>query len=227
MNLTQRTVFLTVFFSFLLLLASGDVFAQTHSFNYVWRVETGHADEPPNLNGLPELDYPEAARKAGVEGTLKAKMTLGENGKVRDIVILEGLPGGVDEAFRKAVQNLYFQPARQNGQPVATTLFMDFIVTVEYSEGDKNVNKPKITEKPAPVYPEKYRAERLKGTVEVVVMFHRDGTLKVVRGGSVMPKEFDQAAAEAAQKIKFQPAVHKKSKQPVTQTITVVYEFKP
>ncbi len=44
---------------------------------------------------------------------------------------------------------------------------------------------------------------------------------------SVMPKEFDKAAIEAAQKIKFEPAVHKKSKKAVSQSMTVEYSFKP
>jgi TonB family protein len=186
-----------------------------------------HATEPPELGGLPDVDFPDSARKNGVEGTLKAKMTLGENGKVRDIVITQGLPHGVDEAFTKAVQNYYFKPAKQNGQPVPITMYLDFIVTMDYSEGDKNVNKPKITEKPDPVYPEKYRAEKLKGKVEVGVMFYKDGTLKIIRVSSVMPKEFDQSAIAAAEKIKFEPAVHKKSKNPVGQAMTVVYDFKP
>jgi TonB family protein len=227
MNSTNRKLFIFISLTFFLLLTSKSHQAQTLSFNYYSRIEMAHATEPPELGGLPDVDFPEAARKNGVEGTLKAKMTLGENGKVRDIVITQGLPHGVDEAFMKAVQNFYFTPAKQNGQPVPVTLFLDFVVSMNYSEGDKNVSKPKITEKPAPVYPEKYRAEKLKGKVEVVVMFYKDGTMKIINVSSVMPKEFDRAAMAAAEKIKFEPAVHKKSKNPVGQAMTVVYDFKP
>jgi len=42
-----------------------------------------------------------------------------------------------------------------------------------------------------------------------------------------MPNEFDKAAAEAAAKIRFQPAVHKKSKADVSQKMVVEYDFKP
>ena len=227
MNSIKKKLFTIIFLAFSLFLISKTNRAQTLSFSYYTRIEMQHTAEPPELNGLPELDYPEEARKNGVEGTLKAKMTLGEDGKVRDVVILESLPNGVNEAFTKAVQNINFKPAKQNGQPVPVTLFLDFVVTIGYDEGDKDVSKPKIIEKPAPVYPEKYRAEKLKGKVEIGVMFYKDGTLKVINVSSVMPKEFDQAAIEAAEKIKFEPAVHKKSKNPVGQAMTVVYEFKP
>ncbi len=227
MNSYKRKLFIVISLTMFLLLTGEMIQAQSLSFRYFSRVEMSNATEPPELGGLPELDYPEAARKNGVEGTLKAKMTLGENGKVRDIVILEGLPHGVSEAFTKTMQGYNFQPARSHGQPVPTTLYVDFIVTVGYDEGDKNVSKPKIVEKPVPVYPEKYRAEKLKGKVEVGVMFYKDGTLKIINVSSVMPKEFDQAAVAAAEKIRFEPAVHKKSKNPVGQAMTVVYDFKP
>jgi TonB family protein len=83
-----------------------------------------------------------------------------------------------------------------------------------------------VTEKPEPEYPAKYASSRVKGVVRVQVLFRADGTLKVGQVDSVMPKEFDAAVVEAAGKIKFQPAVHKKSKSPVTQQLTVEYEFK-
>lgn len=201
--------------------------AQNISFNYYYQVDMTGATEPPQVTGVPDIDFPEAARKNGVEGTLKAVMTLGEDGKVRDLVINEGLPHGVTEAVTKALQNLYFQPARSHGKPFPVKMTFDFVVAMAYDEGDKSINKPKITEQPAAVYPEKYRAENLKGKVQVGVMFYTDGKVKVIGVNSVMPKEFDQAAAEAAAKIKFQPAVHKKSKKLVAQAMTVEYDFKP
>ncbi len=201
--------------------------AQSLSFNYQYKFDRVQADEPPKFNGIPNFDYPDAARKNGVEGTLKASVTLGEDGKVRDIIIIQGLPEGVTQAFTAAVQKMYFEPARLNGKPIAVKMTVDFIVSVLYAEGDKNVTKAKILEQPSPPYPSKFLAEKLKGKVEVQVTFFADGKLKVFGANSTMPKEFDRAALEAAAKIKFQPAVHKKSKNPVSQQMTVVYDFKP
>jgi TonB family protein len=200
--------------------------AQEISFNYFYNFGRVEADEAPTINGF-DFDYPEAARKNGVEGTLKASLILGENGKVRDIKILQTLPFGVEDAVTKGLQNLYFQPAKLNGQPVAIPMTFDFVVTAVYDENDKNVTKPRILEKPAPVYPSKYAAEKLKGKVQVLVLFFTDGKLKVLGVSSTMPREFDRAATEAAAKIRVQPAVHKKSKAAVAQKMTVEFDFKP
>jgi TonB family protein len=201
--------------------------AQNVSFDYYYNFDLSGAHELPQLGGFSNLSYPEEARKNGVEGTLKASLTLGEDGKTRDIVIINGLPSGVTEAFTKTLQTLYFQPAKRNGKPVAVKMTIDFTVTAEYDETDKNVTKPKFLEKPTPVYPSKYLAEKVKGKVEVRVLFFANGKVKVVGTSSTMPKEFDTAAAEAAAKIKFEPAVHKKSKKQVSQQMIIEYDFKP
>jgi TonB family protein len=209
--------------------------AQSVYFNYSYKlepvkIEGQYIEEPfiedPQIGKL-SVEYPEAARKNGVQGTVKAKATLGEDGKVRDIVIEEDLPDGVGAAVTAALQNLTFRPAAINGKKVAMTLHLDYVISLAYSEFDKGVVKPEITEKPEPAYPANYAADKIKGVVRVQVLFKADGTLKVGSVDSVMPKEFDQAALEAAAKIKFQPAIHKKSRQPVTQQMTVEYEFKP
>lgn len=200
--------------------------AQEVSFNYYYQFGRVQADEAPQLNGV-DIDFPETARKNGVEGTLKASLVLGEDGKVRDIKILQSLPFGVEAAVVKGLQNLYFKPAKLHGQPVATPMDFDFIVTAVYGEDDKNVTKPKILEKPLPVYPAKYAAEKVKGKVSVSVLFFADGKVKVLGVNSTMPNEFDKVASEAAAKIRFQPAVHKKSKADVSQKMNVEYDFKP
>ena len=69
------------------------------------------------------------------------------------------------------------------------------------------------------------KSEKTKFLVRAI--FFKNGTLKVENVSSTMPKEFDRAAAEAAEKIKFEPAIHKKSKQPVSQEMTIEYNFKP
>lgn len=200
--------------------------AQEISFNYFYSFGRVMADTAPSINGF-DIDYPEAARKNGVEGTLKASLTLGEDGKVRDIKILQTLPFGVEAAVTKGLQNLYFQPAKLNGQSVAIPMTFDFVVTAVYDERDKNVTKPQILEKPAPVYPDKYAAEKTKGKVQVSILFFADGKLKILGVTSTMPREFDKAATDAAAKIRFQPAVHKKSKAAVAQKMTIEYDFKP
>lgn len=201
--------------------------AQEISLKYNYQLDLSNATEPPKLNGVPEIDYPETARKNGVEGTVKISMTLGEDGRIKDINIVQGLPFGVSEAVTKGLQGLPFEPAKRNGQPIPVKMFFDYTVTAVYSENDKNVSKPKLIEKPEAVYPESQRADSVKGKVLVTVMFYEDGTVEILSVNSVMPKDFDRAAVEAAKKIKFEPAVHKKSKKAVSQQMVVEYNFKP
>jgi TonB family protein len=201
-------------------------FSQSLQFDYRYRMEPIIADTPPDVSGRPNIDYPESARKNGVEGILKATVTLGADGRTSDISITQSLPDGVDEAVTKGLQTLYFKPAQLNGQPVSAKLYFEFTVSAVYSEDDKNAGKPKIISQPDAVYPAKYRNEKWKEKVSVKILFNSDGTLKVLGTNSVMPREFDKAAVEAAEKIKFQPAVHKKSKKPISVQMTVEYKFK-
>jgi TonB family protein len=96
-----------------------------------------------------------------------------------------------------------------------------------FEESDPAIKKPRITLQPAAVYPESGRAEKYKGKVALLIVFFADGTSKVNSVNSVLPRDFDKAAIEAAKGIKFEPAVHKKSQKPVTQAMTVEFDFKP
>lgn len=210
----------------IIFLLSTAAFSQSLNFNYRYVFEPIIADTPPDLSGSPNINYPETARKNGVEGTLKATVILKADGKTGDILITQSLPDGVDQAVIQALQNLYFRPATLKGQPVPIKLFFEFTVSAVYSENDKNAGKPKITFQPEAVYPAKYRNEKWKEKVSVKILFRSDGTLQVLGTNSVMPREFDAAAVEAAEQIKFTPAIHKKSRKPVSVEMTVEYKFK-
>lgn len=202
--------------------------AQSISTRYIYRFDAIQVNEPPQFpNGFPEFAFPDAARKNGVEGTLKASLTLGADGRVKDIVVIEPLPHGLTEGITKSLQAINFRPAQLDGKPVAVKMFFDYIVAASYDETDKSVSNPKITAQPVAAYPEMHRAQKVKGKVTVSALFYPDGKLNILRVNSVLPKEFDRAAAAAAQNIKFTPAVHKKSKKPVAQVMTVEYNFKP
>lgn len=209
------------------LIASDHIEAQNLSLNYVYRLDLRRATKAPKFTTFPDVEYPDSARKNGVEGKGKYVLTLTKEGIAKDVSTLTSLSKKVDNAVMDALKKIRFQPGENNGAAIDVKMFFDFIVSAIYDERDKGVKKPKIIEKPNPVYPKAFLAEKLKDKVYVAVMFYADGSLKVVGVNSTMPKEFDKAAREAASKIKFMPAVHKKSKKKVSQKITVVYKFKP
>jgi len=64
--------------------------------------------------------YPPIARAAGIEGTVKLKVLIDEKGRVRDVVVVEGVPNtGLDEAAMRAIRHTRFKPAQQRDRPVA------------------------------------------------------------------------------------------------------------
>ena len=91
-----------------------------------WTV-TLPADPPPEdrprlLGGraaiAKRVNYPEAARREGVEGVVIVKALVGRDGKVEDVEIVKSLGYGCDEAAMDAVRRVQFRPAYQCGVAV-------------------------------------------------------------------------------------------------------------
>jgi TonB family protein len=211
----------------IIILCSTICAAQNVFFRYSYKFEQAMITEPPEIPGGPDFQYPENARKKGVEGKAVVSFTLGEDSKIRNVKVVEGLPEGVSEALMDSVQKLYFIPAKNRGVATPMDMTVELTITLVFDENDPGVKKPRITFLPAAVYPESQRADKYKDKVAVVIVFYADGTLKINNVNSVLPKEFDEAAKAAAAGIKFEPAVHKKSQKPVTQAMTVEFNFKP
>lgn len=222
----MKRLFQWTFALFLASLFSLTVNAQQLYFSYSLTLEPAMVTEQPQIGGL-EVDFPAAARKSGVEGTVKATFVFGEDGSVRDIKVLNDLGEGTGAAVEAALQKLYFKPARYNGKPTPVNATINYTVSVIYDANDSNLEKVKIIDQPDAVYPETERAAGTKGKVSVQVLFLANGEIKVLGASSVMEKPFDKAAIEAARKIKFEPAVQKKTKRPVSQQMMVDYNFKP
>ena len=82
---------------------------------------SGLAEEavsPAVLISKVEPDYPEAARRAGIEGSVVLDATISETGQVIAVAVERELPLGVTEAAVRAVQSWKYQPARGKGGPV-------------------------------------------------------------------------------------------------------------
>ncbi len=65
------------------------------------------------------LDYPEIARKAGVEGRVMVHVQIDESGNVVNTKILQSLGNnGCDEAAVAAIKSVKWKPAQQRDRPV-------------------------------------------------------------------------------------------------------------
>ncbi len=83
-------------------------------------VRAGAEVEPAELLSKVDPPYPEAARRAGVEGTVVLDATIDESGSVTDIQVLRGLPLGVSEAAVGAVARWKYRPAHGSSGPVTS-----------------------------------------------------------------------------------------------------------
>lgn len=80
-------------------------------------------EEMPELKGgLAELqkkiNYPERARKAGIEGRVVVQFIVTEEGKVEDPRVIRGIGGGCDEEALRVIKEAEFEPGMQRGKPV-------------------------------------------------------------------------------------------------------------
>ena len=90
--------------------------------------------------------------------------------------------------------------------------------------GKEVTKRAVILSKPAPDYPRRARRNNVAGRVVLRIILAADGRvgdeIEVVSG---LPEGVTEAAIAAARKIKFTPA--EKDGQPVSQYVTVVYNF--
>lgn len=80
-------------------------------------------EDMPELKGgmqaiYDNLEYPEIARQAGIEGRVVVQFIIDEEGQVVDPQVVRGIGGGCDEAAVEAVKQVEFTPGRQRGRPV-------------------------------------------------------------------------------------------------------------
>ncbi|HLL71911.1 MAG TPA: TonB family protein [Pyrinomonadaceae bacterium] len=75
----------------------------------------------------PEPLYTDEARNNGISGTVRLRMLLAFDGRVRHISVLQGLAGGLTEMAVNAARKIKFTPATKDGRPVSQ------FVTIEYN----------------------------------------------------------------------------------------------
>jgi len=76
-------------------------------------------DDPPVPLTPIRPKYPEIAQEAGIEGTVVVQVFVDDRGRVKDTVILKGIPNtGLDEAATSAIRKVRFRPAKQRERAV-------------------------------------------------------------------------------------------------------------
>lgn len=65
-----------------------------------------------------EVQYPEFAKKAGIEGRVFVQFVVDENGNVQNPTVTRGVHKLLDKEAIRAVSQMKFEPGRQRGEPV-------------------------------------------------------------------------------------------------------------
>ena len=92
-------------------------------------LQVGGSVSPPIKIHYPQPLYSEDARVARVEGVVILQTIVSEEGTIADVKVLKGLPHGLTESAVSTVGEWTFEPARQEGQPVAVY----YMLTVSFS----------------------------------------------------------------------------------------------
>ncbi|MFY0534604.1 energy transducer TonB [Nannocystis pusilla] len=79
---------------------------------------------------LPQPQYTEAARAAGIEGKVRVQLEVRADGSVGAVTVLASLHPDLDDAAKVAARAARFEPATRCGKPVATTLTISIKFTL-------------------------------------------------------------------------------------------------
>jgi protein TonB len=85
-------------------------------------------DEPPVLTYFEKPVYPDLAREAGIEGTVRVKVLVAEDGKVLAAsVISSDVTPAMEKAALDAARKCRFSPAKQRTTPVKANVMVPFV----------------------------------------------------------------------------------------------------
>ena len=65
-----------------------------------------------------KIEYPDRAKKAGIQGKVIIQFIVNEEGEVEDPRVIRGIGGGCDEEALRVVKQAHFKPGKQRGRPV-------------------------------------------------------------------------------------------------------------
>jgi protein TonB len=79
-----------------------------------------------------QIQYPEIAKRAGVEGKVYIQFVVRTDGKVSDVTVVKGIGAGCDEEAMKVVKSMpNWKPGRQNGHPVNVRISVPIVYKLQ------------------------------------------------------------------------------------------------
>jgi TonB family protein len=209
-------------------------------------IQVSHAASAPNLSAVvaPAVDqytspplYSDEARSLGVEGKVVLEVTVGVDGKPRDLQVTRGLGFGLDQNALVAVRDWHFVPGRRNGRSVESSIRVEVefnLKTAELNESIANdmatrigpgVTPPQVVYRSDPVSPANGQSVTPGGGVVLDAIIPEDGIPRVIRVIRSLDWQSDESAINALKQWRFSPAM--KDGIPVKVRMNVAVEFAP
>ncbi len=76
--------------------------------------------------GKPEAQYTDAARLAGIEGTVRLRAVFDSDGTIKDVQPLATLPFGLTDSAMRAAYDIEFVPEKMNGFNVPVERLVEY-----------------------------------------------------------------------------------------------------
>ncbi len=93
-------------------------------------VEGHPADlKPVRITDMPPAEYTDAAREAGIYGTVALKVRFLAGGRIGFINVVTELPEGLTGAAVRAARKIRFGPARQNAKMIHVEHIVEYLFT--------------------------------------------------------------------------------------------------
>jgi TonB family protein len=178
-----------------------------------------------------EPEYPNDAKAAGIQGTVRFTALIGKDGTLRNLQLLSGHPMLV-QAATDAVKQWVYQPTSIDGEAIEVQTQIEVNFRLEapatpagvYRIGN-GVSAPRVASKREPEYAEAARIARLEGTVVVSLVVGDDGAPKNVRVLKSVGLGLDEKAADAVSAWRFTPGQKEGNPVPVMASIEVNFRL--
>ncbi len=200
--------------------------------------------KPPKLIKMVEPVYPEAARRAQVEGLVILEAATDKYGRVQSARVLRPLSPALNQAAIEAVKQWIYEPAVIDGEPrgVTFTITVNFKLDKPQPETDiesvteerppfepvravGGIKPPVLIKRVDPVYPEEAEEQRIEGSVILEVTTNPYGRVHDVKILRSIPA-LDQAAIDAVKQWVYAPKTIDGESRGMIFTVTVMFRLK-
>lgn len=202
-------------------------------------------DEPPMPVGGFEaihknLQYPESAKSAGLQGRVILNVLINENGEIEMVKVLKSTGHEeMDQAAIEAVKKTAWSPARQKGKPVKVWVGIPVIFKLKNGQPvqSRDIRKELDPNRYRPPYPNTripyndrlrpilQKKGELEGKVTLKLLFSEDGEIMEaeIDESSRSHPALEEAALELVKQIPWLPA--RKNQQPVASEVRMTVHF--